>query len=382
MLPSWMRSRNCRPRFGVLLRDGHDEAQVGLDQLLLRLLGLPFAADDGVERLLQLARLLLQRVGHRLELELLVLGLLQEVFPVLLAQLLLLVLRMEQPIDRFDLALHTLDAFDRVLHLVDEAPLHGFSELDPADRVRDIDSRAHRGPLRLAILPLVARRRALGRVAELFVELLGRSARLAHGVDLLLHLARPLLDPFVRNLFVVEDHELADRAFARVKLVAQADHLLGDQGRARNRLDDGQLAALDSPSDLDLALAGEKGYRPHLAQIHAHRVVGLVERARREVELELLGALRCAVDGLLVAQVLLVRIDDLDARAAKRVEEIVELFGGGDFRRQQLVHLVVQEIAFLLADVDELPDFVVFLFNRHAQASYVRSSIRCARWRF
>ena len=59
-----------------------------------------------------------------LSLSLLVLDLPQEVLPVVFAQLLLLVLRIEQPIDRFDLALHALDAFDRVLHLVDEAPLH------------------------------------------------------------------------------------------------------------------------------------------------------------------------------------------------------------------------------------------------------------------
>ena len=86
--------------------------------------------------------------------------------------------------------------------------------------------------------------------------------------------------------------------------------------------------------------------------------------------------------GLLVAQVLLVRVDDLDAGAAEGVEQVVELVGRGDLRRQQLVHFVVQQVALLLADVDELPYFVVFFFNRHhdprRRSPTVSSSMRCA----
>ena len=103
--------------------------------------------------------------------------------------------------------------------------------------------------------------------------------------------------------------------------------------RARDRFDDRQLAALDAARDLDFALAREQRHRAHLAQVHADRVVGLVERARREVELELLGPFRRAVDRLdVVAQVFLVGVDDLDARAAERVEQIVELVGRRDVR--------------------------------------------------
>ncbi len=256
--------------------------------------------------------------------------------------------------------------FDRVLHLVDQAPLDRLGELDLADPLRQLDPRAHRGPARLAVLPLVAGRRALRRLGELLVQLLGHFARLADGVDLLLHLLRPLDDALVGDLLVVEDHQLADGPVAGVQLVAELDDLLGDERRARDRLDDGELAALDAPRDLDFALAREQRHRAHLAQVHADRIVGLVERARREIELELFGAFGRPVDRLLVAQVLLVRVDDLDAGAAERVEQIVELVGGGDLRRQQLVDLVVQQVALFLADVDELPYFVVFFFNRHS----------------
>ena len=66
---------------------------------------------------------------------------------------------------------------------------------------------------------------------------------------------------------------------------------------------------------------------------------------------------------------------DLDSRAAERVEEVVELVGRGDFGRQQLVDLVVEQIALFLADGDELPDFVVFFFDRQVRV------LQCARGR-
>ena len=71
--------------------------------------------------------------------------------------------------------------------------------------------------------------------------------------------------------------------------------------------------------------------------------------------------------GFVVAQVFLVGVDDLDAGAAERVEQVVELVGRGDVRRQQLVDLVVEQVALLLADVDQLPDFVVFFFDRQVR---------------
>ena len=219
-------------------------------------------------------------------------------FFVVFLELLLLVLRVEQAIDGLDLALHRLDALDGVLHLVDQPALDRLGELDAPDGLRELDARAHRGPPGAAVLPLVPGRGALGRLGELLLELLGAAARLADGVDLLLHLPAPLFDPLVGDLLVVEDDELADRALARVQLVAELDDALGDERRARDRLDDGQLAALDAPGDLDFALAREERHGAHLAQVHADRIVRLVERAGREIELQLLGAFARPIDRL------------------------------------------------------------------------------------
>src|SRR4029077_1676491 len=127
---------------------------------------------------------------------------------------------------------------------------------------------------------------------------------------------------------------------------------------------------------LDFAFAGEQRHGAHLAQIHADGIVGLVERARREIELEFLRPFSRAVDRLVVPHVLLVGVDDFDASAAKCVEQIVELVGGRNLRWQQLVDLVVQQVAFFLANVDQLPYFVVLFFNRHlCSPHYVSSSI-------
>src|SRR5262249_19781026 len=279
-----------QPAVGVLLRNRDDQPQVGFDELLFRLLGLPLAAHDRVERPLQLLGRLLEVVGRRLEPRAGVLHLLEDVLALFVLEPQLLVLRADLALERLDLALHRLDALDGVLHLVDEAPLDRFGELDFADALRELDLRARRRPPALSILPLLAPRRPARRLGQLVAELLVVRARLANRVDLLLDLLRALDDPLVGDLLVVEDHELADGAFAAVELIAERDHPLGDDRRARDRFDDGELPALDPARDLDLALAREERDGAHLAQVHADRVVRLVERAGRQVELELLGA--------------------------------------------------------------------------------------------
>ena len=221
------------------------------------------------------------------------------------------------------------------------------------------------GPARPAILALLAGRRALRRVVELFLELLHDRALLADRVDLLQHLLRALVHPLVGNLVVLEDDELADRARAGFQLVAHRDDHLRDRRRAGDRLDDRQLAALDAPRNLDLALAGEQRHRAHLAQVHADGIVRLVQRAGREIELHLLAALGGPVE-LLFLEIRLLGVDDLDPRAAERIEQVVELVRRGDLGRQQFVDLVVQQIALFFPDGNQLPDFVVFFFNRQA----------------
>ena len=88
------------------------------------------------------------------------------------------------------------------------------------------------------------------------------------------------------ELFVVEDHHFLDVAHAALQILAQSGNLADHDRRAGDGFQHAHLAALNALGDLDLALAGEQRNRAHLAQIHADRVVGLFQRARRQVQLD------------------------------------------------------------------------------------------------
>src|SRR5262249_62284004 len=109
--------------------------------------------------------------------------------------------------------------------------------------------------------------------------------RLTHLLDLLEDFSLSILDDLVGDLLVAEDHQFANGAFAGPKLIADDEDALGDGWRAGDRLDDRELAAFDALGDGDLAFAREQRDRAHLAEVHADRVVGLVESARGEIEL-------------------------------------------------------------------------------------------------
>ena len=91
------------------------------------------------------------------------------------------------------------------------------------------------------------------------------------------------------ELFFVEGDDFLDVADAAAEVFAEADDLADDDGRARDGLHDADLAALDALGDFDFALAGEQRNGAHLAEVHADGVVGLLEGAGREVELDVVG---------------------------------------------------------------------------------------------
>ena len=234
--------------------------------------------------------------------------------------------------------------------------------------------RAHHRPPRFAVLPLLARVAAFRGLGQLLLELLHDRALLADRVDLLQHFLGALVDALVGDLVVLEDDKLADGARAGFQLIAHRDDHLRDSRRPRDRLDDRELAAFDAAGNLDFAFAREERHGAHLAEVHADGIVGLVERARRQVELHLLAALGRPIE-LLLLEVGLLRVDDFDARAAKRIEKVIELVGRGDLGRQQFVDLVVQQVALFLPDGNQLPYFVVFFFNRQA---FLLQATRCS----
>ncbi len=170
------------------------------------------------------------------------------------------------------------------------------------------------------------------------------------------------LHDIFRELFLVEDDHFFYVAHTALEVFAEGDDLADDDGRAGDGLEHAELAALDALGDFDFAFAGEQRNGAHFAQIHAHGVVGLLERARRQVELDIFALFKFEV--LVGAE--LGAVEQVNALCANGGDEVVEVVGGADLIWQDVVDIAVGEIAFFLADLDEAVN-VVFEFVVNCQ---------------
>ena len=156
------------------------------------------------------------------------------------------------------------------------------------------------------------------------------------------------------GLFEV-DH-LAQQDAAGAQLLAPDHDGFEGQRAFAQAADHGVAAGLDALGDGDLALAAEQLHRAHLAQVHAHRIVGAVVGA-------FLG--RGLGDGGLLAHRdlaalrrlgVLFGLDDVDAHLAQHGEGVLDRLGGDLLGRQDLVQLVHGDVAAGLGLLDELLD--------------------------
>ena len=175
-------------------------------------------------------------------------------------------------------------------------------------------------------------------------------------------------------LFVGVLDDLFDADLLLAQLVAELEDLLDRDRRIEHDLQHAPLAVLDPLGNFHLALAGEEGDRPHLAQVHAHRVVGL------GVAVGVFFLLRLFLLGLDLLVFLFLfglgfaafaghldlrrRIDDLDALARERGQPVVHLVGRHDALRHVLVDLVIGQKALGLAHGDELALLALALLGR------------------
>ena len=162
-----------------------------------------------------------------------------------------------------------------------------------------------------------------------------------------------------RLVGVVPDDQLAQDLLVLLGELVQAQQLAQHERVLAQRLVDHPLALLDALGDLDLALAVEQRHRAHLAQVHAHRVVGLLVLVEREdlaaprfllVEV----ADRRRFD-LLAVVVALRAVEDVDLELVEAAVDLVDLVRqADDLVGQHLVDLVVEQIVLLLAELDQL----------------------------
>ena len=189
-----------------------------------------------------------------------------------------------------------------------------------------------------------------------------------------------VLDFFFGQLLVIELDDFFDRARAGAQILGDGHHFLDHDRGARNGFQNQQLPALDALGDGDFTFARKQGDGAHLAQVHAHGIVGFLEESRSEVELNFITRADAAnfffnlgfarftdFEGgarYLGGRRILV---DIDAVAFKGREKIVNFFRGVHFRGQNIVYFVIQQVAALLAHVDELPYLIVFFFKSQCQ---------------
>ncbi len=178
------------------------------------------------------------------------------------------------------------------------------------------------------------------------------------------------------QFFIVELNDFLDRARAVAQVFADLQNFLQNQRSARNRFQNQQLPALDAFRDGHFAFAGQQRHGAHFAQVHANRVVRFLECSRRKVQIAIfrrgfflhlhrVAGIRSRKRGLGGGQVFV----HIDPVALESREQIVNFFRGVNLGRQDVIHLIVEQVTPLLAHGDELPYLIVFFLKSQRHAS-------------
>src|SRR6266542_4271469 len=322
----------------VLLRDRDDEPQVRHDQLVLGLIRLLFAVVDHPERLLDVLvrdpELLLE-LAERLAV--LRDAALVEIDP---GGVLLLLEGRRVLTDR---GLRHRHLPVDVLQDPDRAIQHRRCEVRGADQLRHVgDAPVDRGlDARQGLRALLDRARLELHPLDVFVER-------ADLLDARQHRLDPLRRAVVEVVRVFREvDELVDHARIAARVFEELQDLLEDDGIVRESLVDLRFALLDALGDADLSLAVEELDRPHLAQIHPHGVVGLLDGLAGF--LGSLGVERRALPRRAVG----IR-DDLDTEVEESLVDRVELARTPhELVGENRLDLLVQQVTLVLPRTEE-----------------------------
>ena len=123
------------------------------------------------------------------------------------------------------------------------------------------------------------------------------------------------------------------------------------QGRFADAADHHLAASLDALGDGNLTLTREQLDTAHLAQIHAHRIIGSRNIAVRQIA----GGAAFFL-GLIAIFIAFGIIDDGHAHLRQGRHHIINLFGGEIFGRQRGVQLIMGNKSALLADLEKRLD--------------------------
>ena len=253
------------------------------------------------------------------------------------------------------LAVEPAHAVNRLVDAIDQALALGVGEAQLADDARDRHLLAAQRPAGAAKSARIFLLRNVGQLLQQLTRLLVVAAEF---VNLSGDVVQPVLHHLVGDLLFVEEHHFLDGAHAALEVVADGDDLADHDGRARQRLQNAQLAALDALGDFHFAFAREQRDRAHLAQVHADGVVGLFQRARREVEFDVLARFQLGIELLIEGAGHLRPFEHIDALRADGGQQVLEVVGRMQVVRDKVVDLVVGEVSLFLTRIDQFFDVV------------------------
>src|SRR6185437_11802960 len=344
----------------VLLRNRNHQPQFRLNQLALGVLGVHIALDHFALRALQFrdryAGFDLQffKVGAAVLL-------LAAIFLLQFFALRLLVLLLQ----RANLPLQSPHDLDGLVDLVEQALAFHVGVLQLTHNAGDQHLLARNGPAGPAMFF------GLGfdvDGGQLLFQLRGLLLVLHQNIDPADRLTNASLQNLFSELFLVEDHHFLHVPHAALQVFAQRNDLANHNRRARDGLHHAHLPALNALGNLNLALARQQRNRAHLAQVHAHGVVGLLQCSRSQVKLDVLAFLALAFKALRFGA-----FQQVDSLSADRRDQIIEVVGGMDVPGQKIIDLAVSEVTLLLACLDQFIEFFfVLVFNRQARISRVK----------
>jgi hypothetical protein len=188
----------------------------------------------------------------------------------------------------------------------------------------------------------------------LFHALLGRLAlrrrRLGRRDGLRLRSRRGLLGLGVgAGVGGLQIDDVAQQDLGFVEFVAPDDDGLEGERALAQALDHGLAAGLDALGDGDLAFARQQLHRAHFAQIHAHRVIGAVDRLGGALDLDGQAGPLDLFNRLLGVAF---AFHHIDAHLGEHRHGVLDLFGRHLFGRQHVVEFVVGDVAALLGQLD------------------------------
>ena len=186
---------------------------------------------------------------------------------------------------------------------------------------------------------------------------------------------QPVLQDFVGDFFLIEGHNFFDRAHALLQVLAHRQQFVNHNRRPRQRLQHAHLPALNALGNFHFAFARKQRHRPHLAQIHADGVVGLFHRSGGEIEFNILAFFDFIEFFIERGRREFRAFEHIDTLRTDRSQQIVEVLGAVHIVRDQVVDLIVGEIAFLFTCIDQLFNIVVLVFKSQEGLSS-NSSIR------